>query len=154
MEKYGFLLYSGCIVLALAAGGVMALQPAINGRLASQCSHPLQASVISFGSGFLALLMVCLVLRTGLPDFGQLKNLPAWAWTGGLCGSYMVTVSLLLAPQMGAVRWIALVLAGQIALSLVLDHFGWIGYSQHRLTWTRFFGIALVVAGVLVVMRN
>jgi hypothetical protein len=36
----------------------------------------------------------------------------------------MVTVSLLVAPRLGATRWIAFELAGQIALSLVLDHFG------------------------------
>lgn len=142
------------IVLALGAGGVMAVQPAVNGRLASSCSHPLQASIVSFGTGLIALVTVGLVLGIGLPDFRELRALPLWAWTGGLLGTYMVTVSLLFAPQLGAVRWIALVLTGQIAVSLVLDQFGLIGFSRQPINSFRLLGVGLVVAGVILVMRN
>ena len=65
----------------------------------------------------------------------------------------MVTVSLLVAPRLGATRWIALVLAGQIALSLVLDHFG-IGYAQHSISPLRIAGILCVAIGVYLVMTN
>ncbi len=132
----------------------MAFQPAVNARLASQCSHPLQASIISFGTGFIALFFVGLLLQIGLPTLAKLQTLPAWAWTGGLLGSYMVTVSLLVAPSLGATRWIALVLTGQIALSLVLDHFGLVGYSQHALTWQRAAGLLCLAVGVVIVMKN
>ena len=142
------------IALALAAGGAMALQPAVNGRLASQCQHPLQASIISFGTGFVALVLVGALLRIGWPVPQKLLTLPVWAWAGGLLGTYMVTVSLLVAPRLGAVRWIALVLSGQIALSLVLDHFGLIGYPQQPMNVHRILGVVLVVLGVFLVMRN
>ena len=132
----------------------MALQPAVNGRLASQCEHPLQASIISFGTGFLALVAVGLVCRIGWPSVQQLSGLPIWAWAGGLLGTYMVTVSLLVAPRLGAVRWIALVLTGQITLSLLLDHFGWIGYPQQPINLGRVLGVLLVVLGVFLVMKN
>lgn len=141
-------------MFALGAGGVMALQPAVNGRLASQCGHPLQASIISFGTGFLALLAIGTLLRVGTPSAEKLQALPLWAWTGGLLGTYMVTVSLLVAPKLGATRWIALVLTGQIALSILLDHFGLIGYSRQPINGTRLLGVACVIAGVLIVMKN
>lgn len=142
------------VIFALGAGGVMALQPAVNGRLAGQCGHPLQASIISFGTGFLALLAIGILLRIGTPSLEKLQSLPPWAWTGGLLGTYMVTVSLLVAPKLGATRWIALVLTGQIALSILLDHFGWIGYSRQPINATRLLGVACVIAGVLIVMKN
>ena len=154
MDKYSSLIASLAIVCALGAGGVMALQPAVNGRLTSQCSHPLQASIISFGTGFLMLLAVGGLMQIGLPSIGKLQNLPWWAWTGGILGTYMVTVSLLVAPRLGATRWIALVLTGQIALSLLLDHFGLIGYSQHSFSWLRLTGVLLLALGVLIVMKN
>ncbi|MEM7474005.1 MAG: DMT family transporter, partial [Planctomycetota bacterium] len=84
---------------ALFAGCVMALQPAINSKLASQCDHPLQASIISFGTGFLALVAIGLLCGVGMPSWPKLSTLPWWAWTGGLCGTYMVTVSLIAAPK-------------------------------------------------------
>ena len=80
--------------------------------------------------------------------------MPLWAWGGGLLGTYMVTVSLLVAPRLAATRWLALVLAGQIMLSLVLDHFGLIGYQQHTLSWQRVAGVLLLLLGLAIVMRN
>jgi bacterial/archaeal transporter family-2 protein len=113
----------------------------------------LQASVISFATGLAALLFVGLVMQIGLPSADRLKTLPGWAWTGGLIGTYMVTVSLLVAPKLGATRWIALVLAGQIGLSLMLDHFG-AGYLQHPLNAMCLLGVVCVAIGVWLVMTH
>lgn len=132
----------------------MALQPPVNARLAGQCTHPLQASVISFGTGCLALIIIGCLLKVGIPNPSQLGQLPIWAWTGGLIGCYMVTVSLLVAPELGATRWIALVLAGQIVISLYLDHFGLLGFDKQPVNWIRILGIGLVVAGVILVLRK
>lgn len=154
MDKAGLFTAFLGIALALAAGGVMALQPAVNSRLASQCEHPLQASVISFGTGFLALLLLGIALGIGFPSPAKLSTLPAWAWTGGLLGTYMVTVSLLVAPRLGATRWIALVLTGQILLSLVLDHFGLIGFAKQSISWPRLLGVLCVAVGVILVMKH
>lgn len=154
MEKYSAIITSLGAVLALGAGGLMSLQPAVNARLSANCSHKLQASIISFGTGFVALVLLGILMRIGFPAPSRLKLVPVWAWTGGIIGAYMVTVSLLFAPGLGATRWIALVLTGQIVLSLVLDHFGLIGYSQHFFTWQRLVGVLCLVAGVLIVMRN
>ena len=154
MERSSAIFMSIGVLAALGAGCVMALQPAVNGKLSGQCSHPLQASVISFGTGFLALLIVGLFLRIGLPNPARLATLPWWAWTGGLLGTYMVTVSLLVAPNLGATRWLALVLSGQIALSLVLDHFGLIGYAKQSLNPARVLGVGCVVLGAYLVLKN
>lgn len=140
------------VILALGAGCVMALQPAVNARLASACGHPLQASIISFGTGFLALLAIGSVLRIGFPSFEKLQSIPLWAWTGGIMGTYMVTVSLLIAPKLGATRWLILVLAGQTALALLLDHYGWLGFSQHALSPTRLIGVLMFVVGICLVL--
>lgn len=154
MDKASAVVASMSIVLALGAGCVMALQPAVNGRLSQHCSHNLQASVISFGVGFAALLIMGFVLQIGMPKLDRLTEVPWWAWTGGLLGAYMVTVSLWVAPSLGATRWIALVLAGQITLSLVLDHFGWLGYAQHPLTLRRVLAVGCLVIGVWGVMKT
>ena len=66
----------------------------------------------------------------------------------------MVTVSFLVAPTLGATRWIGWVLTGQIALSLVLDHFGWLDYDQQQINRMRVLGIGLVILGVMIVSRN
>lgn len=141
-------------LLAVMAGFAMAVQPAANATLAARCEHPLQASIISFATGLLALCIVGAVLRIGLPVPSKFSGLPAWAWLGGLLGTYMVTVSLLAAPKLGAANWVALVVAGQLGLSLALDHFGWIGFRPHPLTWPRFLGACCLAVGVFLVLRS
>ena len=154
MEKSAVWITVLATILALGAGCAMALQPAANSKLSSQCGHPLQASIISFTTGLLALIVVGMLLRIGIPTSTNLRTLPAWAWGGGLLGTYMVTVSLTIAPTLGATRWIALVLTGQIVLSLFLDHFGLFGYSQHGLSWQRLVGLFCLATGVVIVLRN
>lgn len=142
------------VLAALAAGCVMALQPAVNARLSNHCSQPLHASWVSFGVGFAALSGILLLLQIGFPQPSKLATAPWWAWLGGLIGIYMVTVSLLVAPQLGATRWIALVLTGQILLSLVLDHFGLIGFAKQSFNGLRLLGVILLLSGVLLVLRH
>ena len=48
----------------------------------------------------------------------------------------------------------ALWLTGQIILSLFLDHFGLLGYSQHGITWQRLVGLVCLATGIVIVMRN
>ncbi|MGN6133274.1 MAG: DMT family transporter [Aureliella sp.] len=150
MERFAWLLPA----LAIVAGFAMAVQPAANGTLAQRCEHPLQASIISFGTGLIALCIVASVLRVGWPVPSKFVGLAPWAWTGGLMGTYMVTVSLLVAPRLGAANWIALVVAGQLGLSLALDHFGWLGFAPEPLTWPRFVGACCLAAGVFLVLRG
>ena len=141
-------------LLAVVAGFVMAIQPAANAALASRCEHPLQASIISFATGLAALCLVAVVMRVGWPVPSKFVGLPFWAWSGGLLGTYMVTVSLLTAPKLGAANWIVLVVAGQLGLSLILDHFGWLGFKPHPLTWQRFVGAFCLAGGVFLVLRS
>ncbi len=149
MDRMGWM-YSA---LAVLAGCAIAFQPAANSTLAGRCTHPLQASIISFGTGLLALCVVGLIMRIGTPQISRLADMPLWAWCGGLLGTYMVTVALLAVPKLGAANWVALVIAGQVILSLVMDHFGWAGLGAHPLTWLRMLGAALLAAGVFLVMR-
>lgn len=147
-------LYLLAIIFALIAGGAMAIQPGANGTLAKRMAHPLQASALSFGTGFCILLLVCLAMRVPLPTWERMQTVPWWAWTGGLLGTFMVTTSLLFAPKIGAANWFCLVISSQIILSLVLDHFGWAGYPIHSVNWMRVLGAAALVAGVVLVCRN
>ena len=43
--------------------------------------------------------------------------------------------------------------AGQLAMALVVDHFGWMGLPEHPITVTRLAGVALLGAGVWLITR-
>ena len=77
----------------------------------------------------------------------------AWAWLGGAYGAVFVVAAAFAVPRLGVASTITLMIAGQLALSLVLDHFGWLGVPRQPLSLTRIAGVALVLAGVLLVRR-
>jgi transporter family-2 protein len=79
---------------------------------------------------------------------------PGWAWLGGLLGAGYVAVTTVLGPRLGAATLLALTLGGQMAAALLVDHYGVIGFPQNPVTPARLAGAALLVLGVILVMRR
>jgi bacterial/archaeal transporter family-2 protein len=58
----------------------------------------------------------------------------------GLLGAAYIAVTVVLAPRLGAAALIAALVAGQMMASLIVDHFGWVGFAQHAVTPLRLAG--------------
>ena len=58
---------------------------------------------------------------------------------------------IVLLPSLGATTLIALVVAGQMAAAITLDHFGAFGLVQHPISISRLVGAALLIAGVILI---
>jgi transporter family-2 protein len=144
---------SAMILLAIViAGGATALQAPTNARLAVALASPVNAAFMSFAIGTVALGVLAAVLHTK-PDLAAAKALPAWAWFGGLYGCVFVITAAWGVPRLGAALTITLMVAGQLLLSLALDHFGALGVPRHPIGVGRLAGVALVFVGVLMVRR-
>ena len=139
------------LLFALAAGAMIPFQAGINAQLASWVGSPMRAAFVSFAVGTAALFVLTLAFARGWPGAEKVGDAPAWVWIGGLLGAFYVFGSIVTAPRLGAVTFIALVLAGQAVASLLVDHFGWVGFEQHSLSAGRLAGIALVGVGVALI---
>ena len=139
------------LVVALA-GAATALQAPINARLMTAAGSPVNAAFMSFLVGTVALGILAVSLQAR-PDVAAARALPVWAWFGGLCGAIFVVAATWGVPRLGVATTITLMVAGQLVLSLALDHFGAFGVPQQHLNLTRIAGVALVVGGVLLVRR-
>ena len=141
------------IITVLAAGAVLPIQAGINVGLARGWGHPLWAAAVSFGIGTLFLLGVALGARLALPNWQQLSELPAWAWSGGMLGAFYVTVMVIFAPRLGAATLLALIVAGQMLASVLLDHFGVLGFRQEAISVLRLLGVVLLFLGVMLIRK-
>jgi transporter family-2 protein len=140
-------------ILALLAGVGLPTQAGINTQLALWTRSSISAALISFAVGTLALSIVIVTTATPLPPWSSAATLPWWIWSGGLLGAFFVAASTFIAPQLGATTMLALILTGQIVASVLLDHFGLLGYPLHPLNLQRSLGLLLLIAGV-VLIRN
>ena len=152
MQSPGFIALA--IVAGLAAGCLLGTQPSVNGYLVGQVMHPLQASLISFFTGTLILIVLSLATGAFPPQFSvPASQLPWWAWCGGAIGVVMVTTSLIFVPRIGSLPWFAAVMTGQTVIAIVLDHYGLLGNPKAAATPLRLLGAGLLVAGVLVIVQ-
>ncbi len=137
----------GYVTLAVAAGAMLPLQAAINARLARLVGSPLWAAGISGLVLTAALALVAgVALRAG-PRVEGLGGAPWWVWTGGLCGAVVLSATTATAPRLGTAGMIALVMAGQVLCSLLLDHYGVLGLPILPVSAKRLAAAALLLAG-------
>ena len=134
----------------LLAGMAQALQAAVNAQLRAAVQSPLWAALISFVVGTLGLALLVLATRASIPVHWPSRP---WVWCGGLLGVLYVCAAILLLPRLGAGTMLALFVAGQMSMALVLDHFGILGVPVHTTSPGRLLGALLVVAGVILLRR-
>lgn len=141
------------LFLALGAGLLMPVQAGVNAQLSEHVGGSLTAALISFVIGTTALLAVSFLLRLPMPGIAAAASIPLWKWCGGFLGALFVTATIFLAPKLGAVTLLALLVSGQMVASLILDHFGWLGYPIHSVSMPRVMGVLFLLAGVILIQK-
>jgi transporter family-2 protein len=141
------------IVLAILAGVCAPVQAGINSQLRLWTVYPALAALISFAVGTLALLSYSMVMRIPWPILKSATDLPWWQWTGGILGAFLVFVTIVAAPKLGAATLMAVLVAGQMAASMVLDHYGLIGYEIRPVTVWRVIGTFMLIGGVVLIRK-
>jgi transporter family-2 protein len=72
---------------------------------------------------------------------------------GGLLGAFYVTIIVLAFPRLGPALTFGLVVAGQMIMSLLLDHFNILVAQAQPINWWKLFGVALIISGVIVIRK-
>jgi transporter family-2 protein len=132
---------------------MLPVQTGVNVQLRGLLGQPLAAALVSFLVGSLGLAAVVALLRVPVAVGAAWGRSAWWHWSGGLLGAAYIAVTVVLAPRLGAAALIAALVAGQMLASLIVDHFGWVGFAQHAVTPLRLAGAALIVVGVVLVRQ-
>jgi len=140
-------------ILAILTGVALPVQAGVNSQLRGALGHPALAATVSFFVGTVALATYVVAARLAVPS-GAISRTLWWHWSGGLIGAFFIACAIILAPRLGAATLVGAVVAGQMLASLVLDHYGLVGYPQHPLNLWRMAGVALVLAGVFLIQRH
>jgi bacterial/archaeal transporter family-2 protein len=141
------------VVLAAIAGVLVGMQAPVNSRLGRGLGS-LQAATFSFVVGTIALALVASLFYGGLGSFGSVGKVPWWALVGGVLGAVYVTVAILTVRTLGVSGLTAIVISGQLFAAVVIDRFGLLGIAKQPVGAQRILGLALLVVGVLLVVRR
>ena len=142
--------FLGGLAGAFLAGALIALQGPTNAMLGRGVGSPVNAALVSFAVGLVALLAAAFLLGAR-PNPAVARGLPWYAWTGGLYGAVFVAIAAFAAPRLGITFFLIIAIAGQLAMALLLDRTGAFGLPVVEINWQRVGGVLLVLAGAWLV---
>lgn len=142
------------VLLALAAGVVLAVMTDWNSQLARH-SSPLFASWAAHGIGMVASMVLVMLLpsaRIKAENAGS-RRWPLWSYLGGIPGAFTVLLAAITVNSpLGLAGTLALLLVGQIAFSVIADHFGMFCLERRPLALRDLVSLALVSGGSIVII--
>jgi transporter family-2 protein len=139
------------VILTATAGGLIALQAPINAGL-GRATGSLPATLVSFLVG--TVVLVAIVVLSG--KAGGLSSTFDVSWyylLGGLLGAIYVFTALIAVTAIGAGGVAAATVTGQLLASVAIDRFGLFGLDEIPLSPERLIGVALLLAGTVLVVR-
>jgi transporter family-2 protein len=140
------------IALTACAGGLVAMQAPINSKL-GKAAGTFAAASISFLIGTMILVAITALSGKGV-NLSAASKLPWYYFAGGALGAAYVTTVLVSVRTLGAGGVTAATIAGQLSTAVALDRFGAFGLPEKQVTLARVAGVALLAAGVFLIVRD
>jgi transporter family-2 protein len=141
------------VAATVVAGGLVAAQAPVNAAL-SRITGSLGAGTVNFAVGFAILVVLTFLVGGGLAAGDDQEQLRWYYLVGGAMGVGIVVTTLITVKTLGAGGVTAATIAGQLTLSLVLDRLGFLGLAERPLSLERMIGVALLAAGVFMIVRE
>jgi bacterial/archaeal transporter family-2 protein len=133
------------VALTVTAGLAGSVQAAVMGKFGERVGvvPALAFSALVTVTG--ALILLAFVSRgRGL---GDAVHQPVWLWSGGLLSLYIIVAITVGPPRIGVAATVGLVIAGNLVMAAVIDHFGLFGQDPIAIGWVRVLGLALLAGG-------
>ncbi|SFB35739.1 transporter family-2 protein [Pseudomonas sp. NFIX10] len=139
------------LLLVVAAGAVLSVQAAINGRL-GQTVGVLRSSLLTFTVGTVTtgLLIVFFEPAHGL----TLLDMPKWQLSGALFGVVYMMVMVGAVPRVGTAVATVAVIVGQLGMGMLIDNFGWLGNPAIELSGSRVLAMACLALALVFMYRS
>ena len=143
-------------LLAALSGAMIALQARANGELSHRLNNGLQAALVSFGSGLLIIFVITRfnsTIKEGIKNLRTAvanKEIARWKLFAGALGGSFVAIQTQIVPLIGVAIYSVASIAGQTAMSLVVDRIGLTGGGKKLISPRRVLAAVLTVLAVLV----
>ncbi|HAX68840.1 MAG TPA: DMT family transporter [Anaerolineales bacterium] len=137
------------ILIGLAGGMAIGIQGPLSSVITQRLGSLESVFIIHIG-GAVAALMPMMVVGSRL---GEWRSVPWYALGAGALGLIVITAMGYMIPRIGAAGALITLMAGQILVASILDHFGWLGVAQRSMDIQRIIGFAVVMFGVWLTVK-
>jgi len=141
------------MLLAFLVGAGLVVQVALNMTISKAVGSAPLAALANFVVGTAVIALLLLAFRVELPAREQWAAVPWWAWLGGTLGAAYVATATFTGPRLGALLLLALTVGGQMIASMIVDHYGLLGFAREPLDASRVLGAVLLCVGIFLIAR-
>ncbi|MGH1439499.1 MAG: DMT family transporter [Cellvibrionaceae bacterium] len=138
----------------LLIGMGIPVMAALNGQLGIRLGSPLVATSALFLVGFFICFLAVLVSysKNNNINYFDARGLPYYI------GAFFVVFYILgityISPKFGISNSIAFVFMGQMLSMALIDHYGFFGITEYRITFYRILGLVMMAVGVFFVVHK
>ena len=143
-------------MLAAISGVMIALQSRANGELSHILGNSTEAALVSFGSGLIVIALITpfnSAIKNGIRNLQRAvkaKEIPRWRLFAGVLGGSFVVLQTQVVPLIGVALYSVASIAGQTAMSLVVDRIGLTGGGKKLISKRRVTAALITVFAVLI----
>lgn len=138
------------ILIGLAGGIAVGLQSPLASMITQRLGTFESVFIVHIGGALLALLPL---LFYGGGKLAQWRSVPGYALGAGVFGLVVIAAISYMIPRVGVAASITTIVAGQLLVGTILDHFGLLGAATRSLDLTRTLGLAVVLVGVWLTVK-
>lgn len=139
------------LLVVVAAGAVLSVQAAINGRL-GQTVGVLRSSLLTFVVGTVVTALMIVFFEPA--HAVTLLDVPKWQLSGALFGVIYMVVMVGAVPRVGTAVATVAVIVGQLGMGMLIDNFGWLGNPAIELSATRIMAMACLALALVFMYRS
>ena len=137
------------IFIGLAGGLAIGLQSPMASMITQRLGIFESVFIVHLGGAVIALIPILIVGSKMRPW----RNVPWYTLGAGFFGLGVIAAISFMIPRIGVAPALIILLAGQLVMGAVLDHFGWLGLAPRPLDAARVLGLAVVLAGVWLTVK-
>ena len=138
------------IIIAAVGGAAITLQGQFMGLMDKAIGTKESVFITYAGGGVLA---GCVMLAARGGNLKAWHSVPWYTLGAGVVGLVIVGTIGYTVPRLGLTRAFTIIIASQLIVAALLDHFGWLGAMSRPLELSRLLGIGILVLGVWLTTR-
>ena len=137
------------ILVGLLGGMAIGVQSPMS-SIISQRLGMMESVFIIHAGGAIAALIPLLFFGSKL---GEWRSVPWYTLVAGAFGLIVISAMGYMIPRIGVAGALITLLAGQLLVGSILDHFGWLGAAQRAIDLPRIIGLGVVMLGVWLTVK-
>jgi transporter family-2 protein len=138
-------------IVAAIAGVAITAQAQFTGHL-DRSMGTIESVFLTYGSGAVVIGLIMLAMRGG--NLGEWRIAPWYAYSAGLLGLVIVGCIGYATPRLGLTITLTIAVATQFTTAAIVHHFGLLGADQQPMDLSRLGGMAAILIGVWLMVRQ